>query len=415
MSILFVPVYLSLAYLAWTVFVIAQNYLVARKIGLPILISPVNPAGPLWLSTKEILRPIFERLPFGLGEWSSLSHPGWTFPQGFKIHERYGEAFIIVSPGGNDVILAAPTAADDVMRRRNDFIKDPSKYSMLDIYGPNLDTVNGKEWDRHRKITVPPFNEKNSALVWKESAVQADLLLDQWCTKSEVTSTYADVHDAALAVLCGAGFGMSGTLNPDVRDKDDNDKAVTEIQGYRQTLGLLLSNLMSLIVASALLRSGVPEWMSWGGMRRTLVAREDFKKLMAQLLAQETTAFEQGNLDRHNLMSALVRAQEQSKATDIKQQVPGTVKAGLSEDEVYGNLFIYNLAGHETTASSIEFALVLLAMNPRWQDWIGEEIDAVRREDESATWFYETTFPALSRSLALMVSEDFLHHDSTNH
>lgn len=404
MLVFFLPGYLALAYLTWTLISLVKNYRAARKIGLPILISPVNPVSPLWLSTKGFLQPILMRLPFGLGEWSSRTHPGWAFPEGFKTHARYGEAFIIVTPVGNDMVLAEPSAVEAVLRRRNEFTKEASKYGMLDIYGPNLDTVNGKDWDRHRKITVPSFNEKNSSLVWKESAEQSELLLEQWCTKTEVTSTYADIHDAALSVLCGAGFGLSSTL-ADLDDGKKEDKYATQIQSYRQTLALLLSNLISLIVVSALQRSGVPSWMSWGGMRRTLKAREEFKHLMAQLLAQEKTAFEQGNLDRHNLMSALVRAQEQSKGTDIKQ-APGTVMAGLSEDEVFGNLFIYNLAGHETTASSIQFALLLLAMNPRWQDWIGEEIDAVRQDDASASWFYETTFPTLPRCLALMVSEN---------
>jgi cytochrome P450 len=403
MVFLSTAVSLCVCYLVWSAWRWQINYAEARKIGLPILISPVNPMGPLWMSTKDFLVPILTRLPFGLGEWAIRADIGWTYYERFRVHAKYGEAFIIVSPGENEIILAEPNAADDVTRRRNDFIKNPAMYGMLDIYGPNLDTVNGKVWDRHRKVTVPPFSEQNSALVWREAGQQAEQLLNSWCDKGEVRSTQLDVYAVALNVLCEAGFGVHSKF-VDERKSSASDEAAQHT-GYRECLRLLLANFIQLVVLSAIQKSGLPKWVIRGKMRKLATARDEFRGYMSSLLAIEQRAFDQGDLDRHNLMSALVRAQGQSQErVSISKNSHNAAFGGLTEDEVYGNLFIYSLAGHDTTAGSLNFALVLLAVNPEWQDWIGEEIDEVRKADPSGLCFYEETFPKLTRCLALMVS-----------
>lgn len=391
---------LCISYVIWTIFRLQSNYVRARKIGLPIVINPVSNVNPLWLSTRSFFGPMFEALPFGLGDWVSRTGMGWTFYQRFRIHAKHGEAFIIVSPGENEIMLAEPHAAEEVSRRRNDFIKNPAMYEALDIFGPSLDTVNGKVWDRHRKITVPPFNEQNSALVWREAGEQADQLLESWCEKSDVRSTQPDTLTVALNVLCEAAFGVHSKFidekNPSAREESVQD------MGYRECLRLLLSNFIQLVILSAVQKSGLPiKWLLWGKMKKVATARDEFRGYMSGLLATEKKAFDQGDLDRHNLMSALVRAQEQSRELESTGKTPSS---GLSEDEVYGNLFIFSLAGHDTTAGTLHFAIVLLAVYPEWQDWIGEEIDAVRRGDPSGLCFYEETFPKLVRCLALMVS-----------
>jgi cytochrome P450 len=394
---------LALAYLAWSVICFAQNYVAAKKIGLPIVISPVNPMSPVWLLTKHWIIPIASALPFGWGEWAARAEMGWTYGPKFSVHARHGEAFCIVNPTYIEVLLAEPAATDDLLRRRNDFIKDPAVYGMLEFYGPNLDSVNGKVWDRHRKVTVPPFNEHNSALVWRETANQADQLFADWSKQPGVTSTQRDVHAVALNVLCGAGFGLQSSF---IDTKSAGSPGGGEARlGYRESLRILLSNTLQLILLGPLAKLGVPTWMFWGSMRTTAAAFAEFKGYMSEMLAKEKSAFEQGDLSRHNLMSALVRASEESRkaAETSKESSVGSTAAGLSDDEVYGNLFIFNLAGHDTTAATLHFALTLLAVYPEWQEWIGEEVDRVRKADPTGLWYYEETFPQLQRCLALMV------------
>ncbi|KAL1623921.1 hypothetical protein SLS56_008116 [Neofusicoccum ribis] len=55
----------------------------------------------------------------------------------------------------------------------------------------------------------------------------------------------------------------------------------------------------------------------------------------------------------------------------------GSRKEAFNEDEVLGNLFIYLLAGYETTANAISYGLACLALHQDIQDKVIEELDAV--------------------------------------
>jgi cytochrome P450 len=72
-----------------------------------------------------------------------------------------------------------------------------------------------------------------------------------------------------------------------------------------------------------------------------------------------------------DLMGAMIRG---------SGQIPGTVNygkadVGLSKEEILGNSFILFLAGHETAANSMHFALLMLAGRPSFQRKLQGMID----------------------------------------
>ena len=101
-----------------------------------------------------------------------------------------------------------------------------------------------------------------------------------------------------------------------------------------------------------------------------------------------------------NILEAIVRANEAEKQ---QLQKSSGRPSYLTESELYGNIFVYSLAGYETTASTMTFALCFLATNPEIQNWVTKEVDDyytnVSRHDYAATylklvrclsWMYET-------------------------
>lgn len=52
-----------------------------------------------------------------------------------------------------------------------------------------------------------------------------------------------------------------------------------------------------------------------------------------------------------------------------------------SDWEIQGNMFIFVIAGRETTATALRFALVLLAVDQETQNWVSKDIlEATRSE-----------------------------------
>lgn len=400
---------LILAFILWSATTLFLNYVKARRIGLPIVISLWDAINPLWFAVKDSLYPTLMKLPFGLSSLFVRNQGHWTFIDRYSHHSRYGPAFTEVSPACVRIYIADPSTMEDYSKRRNDFIKPPEFYSTLEPYGPNLDTVNGKIWERHRKITVPPFNEKNSALVWQSTLAQATQMLRSWHAQDAVSSTSSDINVLALNVLFFAGFGQS------YRFMDDRSKVAaasvdeTARLGYRESLRVLLKEFVPMVIHTVLTQAGYPSKYMWGSMSIMTQAKAEFKTYMSELVANERTLYEQGNLNRHNLISTLIRADIEAKNNpsneiDERTGTTTTTMKGLSEEELFGNLYIYNLAGHDTSSGTLHFAIIMLAINPELQDWIAEEIDAVRKVSRSSgdnDLFYESIFPKLLRCLAV--------------
>ncbi|KAI4170343.1 MAG: hypothetical protein LQ346_008873, partial [Caloplaca aetnensis] len=308
------------------------------------------------------------------------------------MHDELGPIFTLVTPAGNEVTVADPEAAHAVLARRKDFIKPAAMYEQLNVFGRNLNTVEGEDWQRHRRLTAPSFNEKTSSLVWDEAGRQARDMAASWSQQGTdgTKETTADTATLALHVLTCAGFGASYSFNEGVRKVAPGHEMT-----YRDSLSLCLGNIITFAI--------IPKrYLSFSFMPKKLQrlgqAVREFQQYMDEMLARErssaTTTTDQSRTA--NLMSALVRASDEaSQPKDLGQDS----KRGLTDEEIFGNIFAYNLAGHETTANTVAAALVLLAAQPKYQDWVRKEI----KETQAATkGDYEAMFPRLQRCLAVM-------------
>ena len=88
----------------------------------------------------------------------------------------------------------------------------------------------------------------------------------------------------------------------------------------------------------------------------------------------------------------------------ISQRKPGAGNLMSTSDEIFGNMFIFNSAGYETTAKTLSYGIFLFAAHPEWQQWIAEEVRHVLKDAPSETWSYADVFPRLKRCRAVMVS-----------
>ena len=137
-----------------------------------------------------------------------------------------------------------------------------------------------------------------------------------------------------------------------------------------------------------------------------------FQEHMTKAYEDDKQAMIRGEEQEYNLMSSLVRA-SQATLSQTKDTYGGPHQEGLSEEEFYGNRFVFNFAGHDATANSLALGISLLATRPDIQDWIAEEnnsvLDSVNSEESS----YEAVFPHLKRCLAATVN--FLLYNRRRH
>ncbi|KAL3425532.1 cytochrome P450 [Phlyctema vagabunda] len=393
MLFLFIPILLLLSYIIWTLTCLLRNYRLAQSMGgIPIVTSLVTPHTRIWGLLLRLL-------PSILGD--SIPRPymaryhshGGHYAEKLKMHLEFGRVFVHVTPSWNEVHVADAAACEQILARRHEFLKPITIMGSVDIFGKSLATVEGADWQRHRKITAPPFNERNSALVWQESIRQATQMLEVWqegsVEEGGVNSVAQDTMTLGLHVLTSAGFGQPYHF------RSAKDAATNGYQlNYRDCLVSILDNLFVLFLTPSFMLNSrfAPD-----GLVRFRFAVSEYKRYMVEMVQLEKEKNRQG-ASTLNLLSALVKNSED--AGRVESKVPGR---GLSDDEIYGNIFMYSLAGHESTANTIAFAIYLFVAYPQWQDWVVEEIVTVFADlPPEEVVDYEAYYPRLLRCLAVM-------------
>lgn len=371
-----------------------RNYNVAKRVGLPIFLTPVDKFNPIWqLVGPKLLFPLMHKAPFQiLSDWALFGDFGFPVPDRGRIHQRWGPAFLVVSPVGTTLVTDDPSATEDILRRTNQFIKPPQIYENIEWFGPNVDTVNHDAWSRHRRLTTPPFNERNSGLVWRESLKQANGMIARWevLQRLDVIETNSDTMKLALHVLTSAGFGKTYDFNGGTAEVSPGHK-----MSYKDSLAGILKDTLTAVLA---FKINGPSWMLSKNIIAMKECMAEFKQYMVEMVEeQRLNMHSKTNMQQDNLISALVRANEISRAE-------GKERYSLSEDEIYGNLFIWNLAGHDTTATTLTYAFTILSVHREVQEWIAQEVHEVFGDTPENEWDYETAFPKLKRCLATMVS-----------
>jgi cytochrome P450 len=234
------------------------------------------------------------------------------------------------------------------------------------------------------------------SFVWTESLRQTQFLIEYWgkreSDKDGFSTMSKDTRTLSLNVMAFCGFRRSFDF------KGSSEQATTTgTYSYRDALQIVLDNaiLIMLIPRQYLRYSWLPRNMQILGKAAT-----DFKLHMTHMLEEETSMMNRGEKGSGSLMTSFVRALDTHQRED--KNAVGT--KGLSVDEIFGNIFVVNFAGHDTTANTLAFTMILLAINPEVQDWVREEVRRVTKGMNVADWDYEKLFPQLIRCRAILVS-----------
>lgn len=111
-----------IAPLTYYLYALYKSYRLALKIGLPIVIVPIDPHNPLWLICSVPLKPILSRLlPAVLWHKFEIITYGFEYESRWEPFARNGKAYTLVGPGSVQVWLADAELLSIVYSRRKSF------------------------------------------------------------------------------------------------------------------------------------------------------------------------------------------------------------------------------------------------------------------------------------------------------
>ncbi|KAK3373234.1 cytochrome P450, partial [Lasiosphaeria ovina] len=293
-----------------------------------------------------------------------------------------GDLWVLVTPFKNWIYVNDPDALSSIFRRRSDFTRPVFVTEILNDFGPNISTAKGQTCAQHC------FNEQNNTVVWDEALTLTRDMLKCWTSKPSVDTAASDLRTLSLHVLSRAGSGKSFKFESQ-EDRMAHGSSGTEAEAanYKESLLTVVDNCV-LIVGLGTKFLAQP-WLP-KKLRDVYAAYVSFRLYM--MYEEEKAAYANDRAIGSNLMRSMIRASQ----ADTKDG------GGLTEAEIYGNMFVFNFAGHDTTAHTFTFAMYFLAANTDVQEWLSEEINHVCGHRAVKEWDYCADFPRLKRCLSVM-------------
>ena len=251
------------------------------------------------------------------------------------------------TPFFRSYLINQPALIDEVLKvRPMDFPKSNRVGEGLrPLLGASVFLTNGAEWQRQRRIIDPAFEggrlRDTFPAIWAagEAAVAR--------ISPGLREVEADMSHAAADVIFRTLF------TPPIEDEIATE-VFHQFRAYQRTQPILN--------AAAFLP--LPKWIPRGHRAETRATARAIRALITRLTQARMEQIKAGTAP-------------DDLATKIMTTADPETGARFSTQEMVDQVAIFFLAGHETSASALGWALYLLARDPAWQDRLAEEAEAV--------------------------------------
>ena len=267
-----------------------------------------------------------------------------------RLRERYGSAFKINVPiFGEAVVISDPAEVKQL------FMTSPEIADILDlnlglVLGPNsFFAISDDAHKKQRKLLSPPFHGRRlrayEAIIEQEAVRE----MADWPDGREF-ATLGPMMRITLNAILRAVFGAEGAELAELR-----------------TLLPAMVKLGSRLVALPIPRTDLGRWSPWG---RAHAYRREYDAIIDRLIA---AARQDPRLDERDDVLALML---QSRYDD---------GASMSRDEISDQLLTLLTAGHETTSTTLAWAVERLRRHPIMLRRLADEADADGSQLREAT------------------------------
>jgi cytochrome P450 family 138 len=268
------------------------------------------------------------------------------------MRRRYGSTFTIDVPiYGQLVVISDPSHIRQLFRTAPD-IADTTDANLGRVMGPNsMFALTGDRHRAQRKLLTPSFNGRRLAAY--EAIIEREAV-DEFATwpEDQTVAAMPSMMRITLNVILRAVFGADGQ----------------ELERLREILppGIRLGSKLALIP--------VPQWdwgrwSPWGRFNRY---RREYDGIVNRLI--DKAVADPGLESRDDMLALMLRTRYEDGSL-------------MSRAEIADELITMLAAGHETTATSLAWAVERLQRHPQFLDRLVADLDAGSEELLNATIF----------------------------
>jgi cytochrome P450 len=260
-------------------------------------------------------------------------------------HRAYGDLVRVRIFGRDGFLLGHPDAVKHVLQDNHRNYRKPPNYGRLrPLVGNGLLTSEGEEWRRQRRLAQPAFHRERVAGFARIMTDRTTATIAAWAPRADgaPTDVFPDLMALTLAVVGDALFSI-----------DLASHAGDAGASFTVALEILNRRLRQVVVA--------PSWWPTRDGRRLRQALGRLEVLVETVIRER-----RASADPHaDLLGMWMAARDEDGV------------GGMDDRQLRDEVMTMVLAGHETTAAAIAFALGLLARDADVQARVQAEVDAV--------------------------------------
>jgi cytochrome P450 len=256
------------------------------------------------------------------------------------VQRRYGSAFSVHLPiFGRMVVLSDPDHIRQLFRAGSD-VADTTEANLGRVMGPNsLFALSGDRHRAQRKLMTPPFHGRRlaafEAIVEREAAAE----FATW-PHDETFATMPSMMRITLNVILRAVFGAEGQ----------------ELERLREMLppAIKLGSMLAMVP--------VPQWDwgRWSPWGRFRLYRREYDAVVDTLI--DKARADPHLATRDDVLSLMIQSRHEDGSP-------------MTRDEIADELITLLAAGHETTATTLAWAVERLQRHPQLLDRLTAELD----------------------------------------
>ncbi|WP_323779205.1 cytochrome P450 [Leisingera sp.] len=257
------------------------------------------------------------------------------------------------TPFFRSFLVNQPDLVKTLLKERpDDFPKsDRIAEGLKPLLGNSVFLTNGETWKRQRRIIDPAFEGGRLKDTYPAMRAAAEAAVARLKGRQGAVEIEEEMSHAAADVIFRTLFSIP-------IEHEVAGQVFSRFRDYQRSQPLL--NLAAFVP--------LPRWMPRFFRRGTRRNAEVIRGLIAQLTCERMNAIRAGTAP-------------DDLATKIMTTRDPETGSTFDAAEMVDQVAIFFLAGHETSASALAWALYLMALYPEWQEKVAVEAEAL--EDES--------------------------------
>lgn len=260
------------------------------------------------------------------------------------------------TPFFRSFLVNQPDLVQQLLKTRpQDFPKsDRIAEGLKPLLGNSVFLTNGEDWERQRRIIDPAFEGGRLKDAYPAMRAAAEAMVARLRQRQGMVEIEAETSHAAADVIFRTLFSIP-------IEHEVAAQVFSRFRDYQRSQPILN------IAAFVPLPRWMPRFFRSGTRRNAAVIRN----LIAQLTA-----------DRMQMITAGTAPDD--LATKIMTTRDPETGSSFDTAEMVDQVAIFFLAGHETSASALAWALYLMALYPEWQDKLAAEACALQEDGFAA-------------------------------